>query len=254
MTEENQTQEQENTQREYSPIEQQALEQGWKPKEEFSGEEDDFIDAKEFVRRGELFSKIEHQNKELKAVRQALEAFKIHHGKVKEAEYERALKTLQNARKQAFADGEHDQAFAIEERIDEIKAEKAAIVQEAATPVATSNQEFTDWMAKNKWYATDAELREEADAIGIGYHQKGKSPHEVLALVEQRIKKMFPEKFSNDRAKLPNKVESPSRGGASREPSFQMDDTERAIMRKIVSTGIMTEKQYIDDLKKTRNG
>lgn len=246
MTEENQEQEQ----KQPSPIEQKALEQGWRPRDEFDGDENDFIDAREFVRRGELFSKIEHQNKELKNVRQALDAFKIHHSKVKEAEYNRALKTLQDARKQAFVDGEHDRAFAIEERIEEIKTEKDDIVREAQ-PVATDNQEFTEWTARNRWYSTDADLREEADAIGIGYHQKGKSPTEVLALVEKRIKQIYPDKFTNERSKQPNKVESPSRGG-SRAESFPMDDTERTIMRKIVSTGAMTEQQYIAELKKTR--
>jgi hypothetical protein len=253
MTEEVVVQEQPQEQPQPSQIEQKALEQGWRPRDQFEGNDDDFIDAKEFVRRGELFSKIEHQNKELKAVRQALEAFKVHHGKVKEAEYARALKSLQDARKEAFRQGEHEQAFALEEKIDEIKAEKDAIVQEAQTPaVQNVNHEFSEWMTRNKWYTADAELREEADALGIGYHQKGKSPNEVLQLVEQRIKKMFPEKFSNPKASQPSKVEGSSRQGSSRAESLSMDDTERAIMRKIVSTGVMTEKEYIAELKKTR--
>jgi len=236
---------------EVTPIVAKALEQGWRPKEEFEGDASEFIDAPEFVRRGELFSKIEHQSKELKAVRQALEAFKQHHGKVKEAEYERALQSLKAARKEAVVNGEHEQAFALEEKIDEIKAEKDDIVREAATPVAQSNQEFTDWMAQNKWYTLDAELRSEADALGVGYHAQGKSPSEVLGLVEKRIKKMFPEKFSNPKADAPSKVGTPTRGAATggRE-TFQMSDSERQIMRKIVSTGVMTEAQYIADLKK----
>ena len=45
-----------------------------------------FIDAPEFVRRGELFTKIEKQSKELKAVREALKALGEHHSKVKEME------------------------------------------------------------------------------------------------------------------------------------------------------------------------
>jgi len=253
MTEEVVVPEQQQVAPQPSPIEQKALEQGWRPRAEFEGSDDDFIDAKEFVRRGELFSKIEHQNKELKAVRQALEAFKVHHGKVKEAEYERALKSLQSARKEAVINGEHEQAFALEEKIDEIKAEKAEIVKEASTPITTnSNQEFTEWMSRNKWYTSDNELREEADVLGIGYHQKGKSPSEVLNLVEQRIKKMFPEKFTNQKANQPNRVEGSSRQGSSRAESLSMDDSERAIMRKIVKTGVMTEQEYMAELKKTR--
>lgn len=46
-----------------APYEAKALEMGWRPKEEWDGPEEDFIDAKEYVRRKSLFEKIEHQNK-----------------------------------------------------------------------------------------------------------------------------------------------------------------------------------------------
>ena len=71
----------------YTEIQLKAIDQGWIPKEEFDGDPEAFIDAAEFVRRGELFEKIEKQSKQLKAVREALEAFRIHHSKVKENEY-----------------------------------------------------------------------------------------------------------------------------------------------------------------------
>ena len=56
----------EQTAPELSPIEQKALEMGWRPKEEFEGEEADFIDATEFVRRKPLFEKIDTVGKELR--------------------------------------------------------------------------------------------------------------------------------------------------------------------------------------------
>lgn len=124
---ENTPQEQVPQERQLSAIEQKAIEQGWRPKEEFDGDESEFIDAPEFVRRGELFTKIEHQSKELKQVRQALEALKTHHNRVKETEYARALKELEAARKQALVEGEHDRFFALEEKIDEIKIGRAHV-------------------------------------------------------------------------------------------------------------------------------
>lgn len=82
-----QTQQTEQTEQpQYAPIQLEAIEQGWIPREEFDGDPDKFIDAAEFVRRGELFKKIESQSREVKQLRQALEAFKQHHSKVKEAE------------------------------------------------------------------------------------------------------------------------------------------------------------------------
>ena len=74
----------------YTEVELKAIDQGWVPKDKFEGGEDDFIDAKEFLRRGELFAKIDTQkrelssvNKELHAVKKALGALKEHYGKGK---------------------------------------------------------------------------------------------------------------------------------------------------------------------------
>ena len=67
---------------ELSPIEQKAISMGWRPKDQFEGDEEEFIDAKEFVRRQPLFDRIENQNKQLKNVTKALEALKVHYTRV----------------------------------------------------------------------------------------------------------------------------------------------------------------------------
>ena len=240
--------------KEYSPVELEAIDQGWIPKEEFDGDPSKFIDAGEFVRRGELFRKIETQSRELKAVRNALEAFKQHHSKVKEAEYTRALKVLQDQRKQAVVDGEHERAFALEEKIDEIKEEKERIVEDAQTPVVQEDgytQEFQTWVNRNAWYETNEVMRATADALGIRLHKQGFPPEEVLRKVEAEIKKEFAHKFKAPASGRPNPVESPTRSGGTTE-SFQMTAQEKDIMQKIVRTGVMTEADYIKELKATR--
>lgn len=237
-----------------SPIEQRAMEQGWRPKEEFTGEPEAFIDAAEFVRRGELFSKIEHQSKELKQVRQALEALKEHHSKVKDTEYKRALKTLEEARKQALVEGEHDRFFALEEKIEEVKAEKQAFdegLQEAKTVTVPDNGEFTAWTAKNTWYESNKAMRAYADKIGIELHQEGLSPSQVLKKVEEEVKKEFAHKFSNPKTSRAMAVEPSGRSGGKSD-SFVLTTEERDIMRKLVRAGAMTEQEYMAELKKTR--
>lgn len=54
---------------EYTKIELEAMDMGWRPKSEFNGDEDDFIDAKEFVRRKPLFDKIDSTTRELSNLR-----------------------------------------------------------------------------------------------------------------------------------------------------------------------------------------
>ena len=84
------------------PYEDQAREQGWKPKEEFEGDPEKWRPAKEFVERGELFNKIDSMGKELKETRKALKMLQEHHAKVKEIEFKRAVEELKMAQKKHF--------------------------------------------------------------------------------------------------------------------------------------------------------
>jgi hypothetical protein len=245
----------ENTAPEYTPIQQKAVEQGWKPKEQFEGNEEDFIDAPEFVRRGELFSKIEHQGKELKSVKQALDAMKQHYTKVAEVEFNRALKTLQTERKQAMREGETDKALLLEEQIEEAKEQHVQLQREAvqATNVPTINPEFTAWVDQNKWYASDKAMRAVADQVGLELHAQGVSPSEVLKRVEKEVREAFPHKFQPKRTANP--VEGSSRSGTTvQRASVALDDTERGVMKKLVASGVMTEEEYMRDLKKIKGG
>lgn len=254
MEQEVKTENTEQTQeRQYTAIELEAIDQGWIPKEEFDGDPDKFIDAPEFVRRGELFRKIESQSRELKQVRQAIEALKVHNSKVEEAAYQRALKSLQEARKQAFLDGEHDKAFAIEEQIENVKAEKEQIAKTVPQVEDTAyTQQFQEWVARNSWYETDELMRGAADTLGVKLHNEGLSPEEVLRRVEATIRKRFASEFRKPAADRENAVEASSRSGGKSSERFTMSDDERQIMKSIVATGVMTEKEYIEQLKATR--
>lgn len=239
---------------ELSPIQQKALEQGWKPKEQFEGDPDEFIDAPEFVRRGELFSKIEHQGKELKTLRQGMEAMKAHHAKVADFEYKRALKTLQEERKQALLNQDVEKALKLEEDIEETKAEQARNARDSQVPtVPEVNPEFVQWTDKNKWYTSDKAMRAVADRIGLELHGQGMAPSDVLKRVEQEVKEAFPHKFANPKRSAPSPVEGSSRAGNTvQRKTVVLDDDERAVMKKIVRSGVMTEEQYMAEYQKMK--
>jgi hypothetical protein len=250
----------EQTEKQYSAIEQKAIEQGWVPKEEFDGEEAEFIDAPEFVRRGELFAKIEHQSKEVKQLRQALEALKQFNGTIQEQAYNKALKELQAKKKAARADGDHEQADIIDEQIDEIKEEKAefATKLEQVPTAVQSDPVFESWQANNSWYGKDKAMTAYADEVGRELRREvlagALSKEQAFQEIAKQVKQEFKHKFSNPKATRASAVESPSRGGRSGFDggSFQLTDTERTVMRKIVASGVMTEKEYIKQLKETR--
>lgn len=247
---------QEGTQQEveYTPTQLKALDQGWKPKDQFDGPEDEFIDAPEFVRRGELFSKIETQNKELKAVRRALDDFRANQSKVREQEFERALKSLKQERRSAIVDGDTERAFELEDEIESISAEKTKIAQDNARPsVQEVNPEFQEWQHANSWYEKDNVMRAAADAIGLDLARSGMSPTQVLKAVAQEIRKEFPHKFTNPKGARASAVESSTRTGNARSGGdVDLDDTERMIMKRLVERGDMTEAEYKKQIKASR--
>jgi hypothetical protein len=109
---------------EHTDVEKRAIEMGWRPLSEFDGDEADFIDAKEFVGRKPLYDKISSTTKELKAVRNAVEALKELYTKVQETEYKRALTTLKDERKKALVEGDADRFQSLD---DEIKIKLTTI-------------------------------------------------------------------------------------------------------------------------------
>lgn len=238
------------------PFVERATELGWRPQEEWTGAPEDFIDAKEFVRRQPLFEKIDHQSKELRALKQAFDAFKTHHSKVKEAEYNRALAALKAEKRRALSEGETERALAIEDKVEEIQEQKAQFEQEAASvqvneqPVVA--EEFLRWKSENSWYGNDRAMTAFADKLGIDLHSQGYDRQAVLKEINKEIRKEFAHKFKNPNRDRVGSVEGGSRTSNKSEPEFQMSDDERRIMNKILSVGGITKEQYIADLKKVR--
>jgi hypothetical protein len=255
MADENQNQELENQQEQHAadPYEEKALELGWRPKEEWDGPEEDFIEAKEFVRRKPLFDRIESQSKAIKDLSKAMDALKTHYSKVKEVEYERALKTLKEAKKQALVNGETDQFLALEERIEEVESEKRdldANLKEVEVPQEqTLRPEFVAWTQANTWYQKDKAMTAYADARGIELARSGMSPEAVLQTITREVKQEFPHKFQNPNRNKPGAVENGSRRSAPAANAIEasMSEQEKRIMNTVVRSGALTKEQYLKD-------
>lgn len=238
----------------YSDVEQAAIDRGWKPKEEYSGDPTRWRSAEVFMALDEPLKRIEHQSKEVKQLRAAIEASKEHYSKVEAAAFDRALKSLKEDRKQAMIDGDTEKVFALEEEADAIKVQKAQAELQARKPVVEDapqiNPEFTEWRNRNSWYQSDKAMTAVADVYGRELHDEGHTPAQVLRMVAEKIKEDFPQKFN--KGSKNQAVEPSSRGGRSSGGNESLSQTEVDIMRKIVKSGVMTEAQYRADLKKLK--
>ena len=238
-----------------SSYEAEAREQGWRPKEEWQGDPEKWRPAKEFVERGELFSKIDFMGKELKETRKALKMLHEHHSKVKEVEYNRAVAELKGLKKQHLADGDADKYLEATELLTDLKAEQKAreVVQEAAPTQNQPDPRFIDWTQRNSWYTKDTRMREYADMVGMDYARRNPDidPMEVLKFVTNEVKERFKDRFVNpNRAK--QSVESSTSGSTPTKDEFKMSDEEKKVMNSFIRTNIMTKEEYIKELKAMR--
>jgi hypothetical protein len=234
--------------------EDEAREQGWKPKEEYEGDPDKWRPAKEFVERGELFGKIDGMGRELKETKKALKMLQDHHSKVRETEYKRAVDELKSLQKKHLEDGNSDGYLEATELLTDLKAEQKAREVVRETTPAQPDPRFTTWVQKNTWYAQDSTMRDYADAIGMGYAQKhpGMDPEEVLQYVTSEVKERFKSRFVNPNRNKPSSVEGSSQAAPVKKSTFQLTEDERKVMHTFERTGVMSKEEYIAELKKMK--
>lgn len=225
-----------------------AGEQGWVPLDQWTGDPAQWRPAKEFLDRGELFKKIEEQGRSLKEVRKALDDLARHHAKVKEVEYKRALEELKRQKKEALVEGNADEVVELDDKIEAVReAQRVPAPAVQAEPVV--NPIFLAWKDKNPWYDHNIAMRGAADTIGNKLAENGMSPADILAEVERQIKKEFAHKFENPRRNAPGAVESSSAKGVAKKEEFVLTEEQRRVMRRLVSQKVMTEAEYIDQIK-----
>lgn len=250
----------EGSQPELTPVQQKAMEMGWRPQDDWDGDPDDWVDAKEFVGRQKLYDRLDNSNKQIKELRKAIDDFKKLHENVKETEYKRALQVLRQEKIRMIQEGEAEQVVEIDDKIDEVKENlrKAQEAPKAPDIDPEFQRTFNEWQERNSWYKQDPMMKREADTWGYAYVQmNGPSvaPEEVLKKIEQEMKKRYPEKFVNPRKTETPKVEtSEGKGKGTRGSNSDvvLTEDETRAMNRFVRNGIMTKEQYMAEIKRVR--
>lgn len=246
----------ETTSQETPSVEDLARSQGWVPIEEFSGDKSKYVSAETFVAKGELIDRIEQLGKKLKDSEKTIKMLSEHHSKVKESEFKRAVAFLKQQKKQAYENGDVDRILELDDKIAEVReTQKTQKQQEEIDEAPESHPAFQSWVSENKWYETDSEMRADADTFGEAYarNNKDKTPAEVLEYVTKKIKKAYPEKFTNPNRNKPTGVEggSGTRQGSSRD-TFSLTEEETRVMNTFVRNGVMTKEDYLKEVKAMR--
>ena len=274
MTEEIINKENEDNSENPSKEELRATEGGWRPKEEWEGEDGEWIDAQTFNMRGELLDRIKSQTSQLRGqdrkiskLENTLKDLSEHNKRMDEIAFKRALNELKSLKKDAMQLDDHDQIVEIDDQILELKAaqkESSNKFNDNTTEDDVNNvsPEIIDWIEQNQWYKTDVTLRGAADALTLDiiqtYPELKNNPSEVLKKVSNRLKDEFPNKFGKTQKPKQSVAEpsdadtqSKSKGTSktSKYTSRHLNEVQMEIGKTFVETGAMKNlNEYAEQL------
>lgn len=240
-------------------VEDAAREMGWRPKEEFKGEEGKWVDAETFVKRGEeilpiLKAQSKKDREALKAAQEQIaemkktfSEFKEHHSRTEQ----RALQKAREELERELAEAVDAKDFAAVKSITKDMADLSKDVQTDANgdPYAAPDhaEAVSQWKGENPWYDADVAMTAAANAIATQLEQRGVKGKEQLEEVAKRIRAEFPHKFENERRKAPATVEGaspPRKGGKT---WADLPPEARKAADKWVKEGLVTREQYLKD-------
>lgn len=241
------------------PIEVKAMSMGWRPKEEWNGDESEFIPADEFVRRKPLFDKIEHQSRKLKTVEDSLKQLADHHQKVREIEYQRALKEIKESKRTALKEGDTALALDLEDQMESLQqefAEEQKKAPQVTQPQTGPSPEFLAWVNTNQWYVNNSEMHDFAEGAAAAFVQRAQiagktiTEQDVFNAVTDKVKKAYPEAFgTTTRSNGVASVATGDRVGRSVRETFKLTPEQERIAENFEKNKVMSRSEYIKELK-----
>lgn len=256
-------------------VEREARRQGWVPREQFNGSENDWIDAVSFVQRGREINPILRANNErlknqidslsnqnLVLVRELTE-LKKGQATIQQRDYDTTLKMLKTARLEAMDGGDNEKFLALDEQIDQLRGQRDQLVPQVNdSPQQSSapDPEFQAWHRENSWYGNDewrtVTINKVAEEIRKSYPQLvgRKFLDEVVLEAQSRYPKDFgvSERMRTSSAMVHSMVDDNSGrrgmsyGGDRRHTVADLPADAKVAMQKFVRDGLMTEKRYVE--------
>lgn len=226
---------------EFSEVEREAMEQGWKP--------DGPKSAEQFISDGSYIKKIKNYGKKLQASDEEIASLNATVAEMKkfmdqqrELGYQQAMKELQRERKAAEKEGD-----AV--RVQEIDRE-----MQEAQPLPAETQAFLErhasWLSDPSYEAE--QMREFAKKRDAELTKFNLSLGQIAEQIDKDLEVAFPKYFKKEVQEQPiMAVESDSTPRKTRKTAGYNDlsPIQKDICNKLEKSGAMTREQYIENLK-----
>jgi len=254
----------------YTESETRAMAHGWKPKDEWEGDPEEWVSARQFIKNGELFERINSYKHKIIGLEKSVNTLVKHNENIYETGYKDAVDNLKSERRLAMQEGDLDKVEKIEEKMEGLREthiketqSRTEALQQAKAP--EMHPGFTNWVEKNTWYGRNSGMTGYADGVAKEIISEAKNEgvevdyEHLLTEVTRKTRLRFPETFqSSGNKKITTKDDGASGGGRGSnkerlsDVEQGMDAGEREMMDVIIRSGVSKEK-YLKDYQQASN-
>lgn len=231
---------------EADPQVEKASAKGWKPLEEFDGDESEWVDAGEFLRRQPLFDQIRSERRKREDLEKKLESTTKFVKGIEERVRNQTLAEIEAERRKAVEDGDVEAFEEADKKYQEAAKPTEQPAEEASDELP---QEVQDFASRNAaWFEKNAAMTEDAVAFTKFYRGKGMELDAALVEAEKDIKTKYPAFFTNPNRKRPQTVSEGNREKGQKVVGYNDLTAEQKTVYASIK-GHMSLDEYIKELK-----
>lgn len=230
-----------------------AREMGWKPKEEYEGDADDWRPAKQFLQWGDVISEQRNLKKQIQGMKKSyneeIKGLNLLH----KVQLETREKEIKGKLAKAVSDGDNDAASDLMKQHGDLQVQKNEM--NASTPAKMDADLIkSKWEIANPWIfdTTDPKAKLAITAYNMALRQ-GMEIEEALEFVDNTVTEKFPNKRTNanpNRFSDPETLPSKSGGKSSQKLSMSQVTSDEKKLRSFFPS----DEKFLEAVTNSRKG
>lgn len=244
----------------HSESELAAMDKGWRPKEEWEGDPDDWRPAKQFLEWGEMRSTIKNQSSQINGMKKSYTQDISNLNAVHKKQLEIREKQIKSELKAAIKDGNEELAEELITEQGEIAGQKNSLDSTGSANVQNDAVIQGEWEENNPWIfdATDPRAAAAHSAFNLATSKGITDMSEKLAFVDERVQKLGigSGRVNQNRHKAGNVAGSSVTGNGNKGRKLTMNDitSDESQLREIFADGPEGDKLFLKSIENMRKG
>lgn len=238
---------------------------GWVPKEDFVGDENEWVSASDFIKNAGLVArkqKITNHRLEqtIEEMRRDVKKTLEYQNSIAAKEIQRLKDELNAAKEDAIKEGDVESVKKIDAQLDDLEEKEESGSADQLPP------EYEEWHKNNPWYGgtstEDKRLTRIAEAIAAEYEGSNMTPKQVYDEIDKEIAEIRNMKKKTQEKPKTRVSDVAGAGGKLRttgdKQRFTINDLtfeQRTVAKNMVAKGFFkNEQEYVDSLAASING